>query len=116
MHAPQADAPTLAWNWPAAQFTQTVELAVAAIVPAEQLEHAVAPAAEYLPEVHATHAVDADAPTEPDTVPATQLKHAVAPATVWYWPPGHEVHAVWPVNGWNVPTAHSEHADADAAE
>jgi len=84
VHAPHADAPAIAWNWPATQLTQAVALAVAAIVPAEQLEHALAPEAEYLPEVHASHAVDIEAPAEADAEPARQLAHAVAPVPDWY--------------------------------
>lgn len=76
----------------------------------------VAPVTEYMPEVHAAHAVDAEPTVELAAVPAAQFSQADAATPGWCCPPGQVMHAVWPVDGWKVPKPQGAQTEADAAE
>jgi len=52
-------------------------------VPAAQLEHADAAAAEYLPATQLTHSEDIVEPTVAEYMPATQLEQVEAPELAW---------------------------------
>jgi len=75
--------PTVPLNWPFSQLLHRAEpesdlraLAEYVEVPTEQLEHAVAPALEYVPETHAVHEL---LPVVATAVPAGQDTHTLAP-------------------------------------
>ena len=87
--------PALGWYWPSAQLVQalapTAEIfparqleqsdppTVARNVPAEQFEHSVDPALEYVPSAQSAQLVDAVAPLIVRYVPAAQIKQLTAP-------------------------------------
>ena len=61
-----------------------------------QLPHALAPAAEMVPTLHAVHTAELGPPVTVVYVPAAQLRHAVCPVLTAYWPTPQLVHALVP--------------------